>query len=140
MIRPATLSDIPAVMEMGRRFADEAGVTEKVGWDDASVEALLTSMIENDNGILLLGEKSMIGGLVYPHPFNSSCVVFQELFWRSEGLEGRRLLDAAHKQAEALGATHSAMMAIEGMEPERTAKIYRRLGYEPFDRTFIRKL
>ena len=41
MIRPATLKDIPRILEMGRKFADEAGVTARGGWDDESVAEML---------------------------------------------------------------------------------------------------
>lgn len=140
MIRRATYDDIPAVMEMGRRFADDAGVTAKVGWDDESVRNLLIALIDLENGILLVGEKGMIGGAIYPHPFNSNTVVFQELFWRSEGREGLRLYAEAEKWAREAGATHTAMSATEGMNPDGPCRIYERLGFSPFDRTFIKEL
>ena len=66
MIRPATVSDIPQIMALGKEFADEAGVTARVGWDDAHVEALLQNMIESDEGILLVSEDGMIGRLDTP--------------------------------------------------------------------------
>jgi hypothetical protein len=140
LIRPACFADIPKLLEMGKRFADEAGVTARVGWDEASVVALLGNLIESPAGILLIGEQSMFGGLVYPHPFNAKCVIFQEMFWRSEGREGLRAYYAALEQAKALGATHCAMMATEGSNPERVSALYSRMGFSPFDRTFIKEL
>lgn len=140
MIREAAESDIPAIMEMGRRFADDAGVTAQVGWDDASVEATLHHLIDSDDGILLIGEKGMIGGLIYPHPYNHAVRVFQEFFWRSEGHEGLRLYKAAINQAKALGASVGVMIATDEMEPETTGRLYERLGYQPAERHYMRKL
>ncbi len=138
MIREAVEADIPAIMEMGRRFADDAGVTDAVGWDDASVEGLLVAMIEGEH-ILLVGDRGMIGGLVFPHPF-SGRKVFQELFWRNEGppLQGARLLDAAERLAKARGCERSMMIEIETFPG--AARIYQRRGYRPAERNYIKEL
>ncbi len=138
MIREAAAADIPAIMAMGKRFADEAGVTQAVGWDDASVEAMLGAMIEGEH-ILLVGDRGMIGGLVFGHPF-SGVKVFQELFWRNEGppTQGVRLLDAAEKLARERGCERSMMIEIATMPGAE--RIYRRRGYEPAERNFIKEL
>jgi GNAT superfamily N-acetyltransferase len=138
MIRPATLGDIPALLEMGKAFADEAGVTARVGWDDDSVAEMLEGLILSDDGIVLVSERGMIGGVVYPHPFNASVRVFVEMFWRSEDGQGLALLKAAEAQAEARGATKSVMVAMDGME--RTQRLYGRLGYAPCEMQFIKDI
>lgn len=127
MIRPATLEDIPALIEMGRKFADEAGVTARIGWDDASVLEMLEVLIDGPAGIVMVSERGMIGGYVAAHPFNRNVRMFVELFWRAEDGRGLALLKAAEAQAEALGATKSVMVAMDGME--RTSRLYGRLGY-----------
>jgi GNAT superfamily N-acetyltransferase len=138
MIRPATVDDIPALLELGERFAGESGMSAAIGFDPESVERMLRQLIES--GILLVCPGGMIGGLVYGHPFNNACVVFQEMFWRAEQGHGLDLLNAAHEHARSLGATHSAMMLAEGMDPERAERLYRRLGYRALDRSFIKEL
>lgn len=122
---------------MGREFAEEAGVTARVGWDDAQAEALLGHLIENENGVLLCSETGMIGGVVFPHPF-SGLSVFQEMFWRSHGRDGLRLLRAAEARAKELGAARSVMIGMDTM-PD-TGRLYERLGYAPAERTFIKEL
>lgn len=135
MIRPCTEADIPFVMELGRKFADEAGVTDTVGWDDGAVEGLLRTLIADH--VLLRGDRSIIGGIVFPHPF-SGRKVFQELFWRSEGFEGMKLLAAAEKVAAAMGATHSLMLDIATMGD--LSGLYARRGYRLAERTFIKEI
>lgn len=130
MIRPAEVSDIPAILRMGKDFADEAGVTAQVGWEDESVEALFNHLIQSPDGVLLVGDRGMIGGLVITHAFNSKARVFQELFWRSEGFEGVSLLKAAEEAARARGANRSLMFSTQNMRPEQTGRLYERLGYE----------
>lgn len=135
MIRACTEADIPFVMELGKRFADDAGVTDQVGWDDASVEGLLRVMIADH--VLLRGERSIIGGLVFPHPF-SGRKVFQELFWRSEGHEGVKLLAEAERVAKDMGAERSLMLTVATMPGAE--RIYERRGYVPAERTYIKGL
>jgi GNAT superfamily N-acetyltransferase len=138
MIRRATLKDSPALLEMGRKFADETGVAERIGWDAESVADLLAMLIESETGIVLISEQGMIGGYVAPHHFNRNVRMFVELFWRAEDGQGRALLDAAEAQAEALGAAKSIMVAMDGME--RTARLYGRLGYVPCETYFMKEL
>lgn len=137
MIREATHDDIPAIMEMGKRFADDAGVTKEVGWDDESVQALLTHLIDDEDGVLLIGERGMIGGLVFDHHFNRHVRVFQELFWRSEGIEGVKLLKRAEAMAKERGASRSIMISTANWN---TGPLYERLGYVPGERIFGKDL
>lgn len=137
MIRECTESDLAFVMDLGKRFADEAGVTDQVGWDDASVEHLLRLMIAEH--VLLRGERSIIGGLVFAHPFNVHRKIFQELFWRSEGGgEGVRLLQAAEDKARAMGAERSLMLFLDAMPGAE--RIYERRGYRRAETSYIKEL
>lgn len=138
MIRPATPADIPFVMEMGRKFADEAGVTARIGWDDESVHDMLETLIAEDDGILLVSERGMIGGFVSEHPFNRNTRLFSELFWRAEDGNGLALLAEAERLAAERGATRSLMVAMDGMD--RTRRLYARLGYAPCEAQFIKEL
>ena len=138
MIRHATVDDIPWLLVMGRAFAEDAGVVSRVGWDDASVTDTLETLIEDENGILLVSERGMIGGLLSPHPFNHAVMVFAELFWRAEDGQGRALLNEAEYIARERGANVSAMIAMDGMD--RTKRLYGRLGYEFCEAQFMKRL
>jgi hypothetical protein len=138
VIRPATLGDIPALLEMGRKFADDAGVTARVGWDAQSVVEMLEGLIEGEDGIVLVSDKGMIGGLVYPHPFNRDVLVFAELFWRAEDGNGLALLAEAERLAAERGATKSVMIAMDDMD--RTRRLYARLGYAPCESQFMKEI
>ncbi len=136
MIRPATIDDFPMMLEMGRAFAEEAGVIARVGWDDASVIDTLETLM--DSGILLVSERGMIGGVIFPHPFNRDCVVFSEIFWRAEDGQGRALLAEAERLAIERGANVSTMGAMDGME--RTQRLYGMLGYKYGEAQFMKVL
>lgn len=137
MIREATFDDIPAIMALGREFADEAGVTARVGWDDACVWDLLAGLIESPDGILLVSENGMIGGVVYPHPF-SGLRVFVEMFWRAKDGNGLALLSAAEEAARQRGAAQMVMIAMDDMA--RTRRLYSRIGYAPVEVQFMKEL
>ena len=138
MIRPATLKDIPALLEMGREFADEAGVTERTGWNNEDVSDLMAALIDSPDGIVLVSERGMIGGYVAGHPFNQSTRMFVELFWRAKDGRGLALLEAAENAAKARGATKSIMVAMQGMA--RTERLYGRLNYRPVEAQFMKEL
>jgi hypothetical protein len=138
MIRAATFDDIPALLDMGKRFADDAGVTARIGWDDDSVADMLEALIESEDGIVLVSGKGMIGGFVSAHPFNRAVRMFTELFWRAEDGNGLALLAEAERIAAERGATRSAMVAMDGMD--RTRKLYARLGYAPCEAQFMKEL
>lgn len=137
MIREATVSDIPALLAMGEKFAEKARLTDHVGYDPASMEATFRAMIERDEFCLFVGECGALGGMVAPHPFNHAQPIADELFWWSEGREGLRLLEAYEEWATARGAV-VRMTALEAVNPERMKRFYERRGYVPLERAYVR--
>lgn len=137
MIREATLGDIPALREMGKRFADRARLAEHVGYDDEHMANTFRVMIEGDDHAIFVGQRGAIGVMSGPHPFNYAHRIAQELFWWSEGREGLRLLAALEEWAAA--KCHSLrMITLETVEPERTGRLYARRGYVPLEHGYIR--
>lgn len=137
MIRHATLADIPTILVMGKAFADEAGVTDLVGWDDESVTGLLTSLIEHDDGLMIVGGQSILGGVAYAHPFNNATKIFQEMFWRSHGREGIKALRMAEEWMQDRGVSRSFMLGLDTMP--NLDRFYQRLGYRAAERTFVKE-
>ena len=123
---------------MGERMAAKAALA--VGYDRASVAVTLSQLIDSPDGILLVSDSGMIGGLCYPHPFNHAVKIGQEFFWYSEGKDGPELLAAAEAKARQLGASHWTMLAQETMRPEAVGRYYSRQGYAPLERSYIKGL
>lgn len=135
MIRLATLDDIPQLSAMGQRFADRAGLVDHVGYDPADMAETFRLMIEGH--VIFMGEAGALGAMSGPHPFNYRHIIAQELFWWSEGREGLRLLTAFEDWAR--GRCHSIrMITLEAVEPDRTARIYERRGYQALERGFVK--
>lgn len=145
MIRAALETDIPALLEMGERFAVAADLHSKTGYDAESTERLFRQLIWSDGGILLVldadGPQGAAGGLVYPCVFNNAHLTGQELFWwvnpewRGNGLA----LFHALEEAARVKGVQSWTMASIGIEDERLDRLYRRAGYHPSDRNYIKK-
>jgi hypothetical protein len=139
VIREATASDIPRLLEMGAKFSDKARLIESVGYDAESMAKSFAFMVEDENCAVFIGESGAIGGQKAPHPFNHEHWIAQELFWWSEGREGLRLLTAFELWASAYCHT-LRMICLEAVEPERMARLYLKRGYEPLEHGYIKRL
>lgn len=136
MIRPATVSDIPRLLEMGARFSERAKLADHVGYNPADMEAAFRALIENGHP-LFIGEAGAIGATCTAHPFNSAHIAAQELFWWSEGRDGLALLNALERHCNE--HCHSLrMITLEAVEPERTGRLYERRGYVPVEHSYMK--
>lgn len=86
-----------------------------------------------------------VGALPCPLYGNLSVMIASELFWwvemehRDSGI-GKLMLSGIERAAKARGIHTFSMMALESVEPEKAAAIYQRLGYEPTERAFSKRL
>lgn len=136
MIRAATLGDIPALLEMGRKFAERADLAAHVGFDPHSMVQTFEAMIAGGHPVFV-SDSGAIGATQTAHPFNAEHIAAQELFWWCEGGGGLALLDRLieHCAAECDSLT---MITLEAIDPDRVAKIYARKGFVPLERSFVK--
>lgn len=85
-IRDATVDDIPALLDMSRRFFEVSGYRSLTRYDPPSMERTVRCLLSDENGILLVAEPDhgivgMAGGMIYPLYFSRSHITGQELFW-----------------------------------------------------------
>lgn len=136
MIRAAIEADIPALLEMGARFAEKAKLADHVGYEPADMRETFEALIRGGHPVFI-GESGAIGATSTPHPFNKAHIGAQELFWWSEGREGLRLLDALEGWCDE--NCHSLrMITLEAVEPERTGRLYKRRGYAPLEHSYLK--
>ena len=136
MIRPAELSDIPRLLEMGQRFSETAKLIEHVGYVADDMRETFAVLIEGGHPVFI-GENGAIGASSTQHPFNRRHIAAQELFWWSEGREGLSLLDALEGWCEA--NCHSLrMITLHAVRPEATGRLYERRGYVPLEHSYIK--
>lgn len=136
-VRAATPADLPRLVDMGARF-HAASPLSAIPFQPADFEAACYSLMRT--GILLVSERGMIGGPVFPAFFNSRHRMAQELFWWAEDGQGDALRAAFEIRAAECGARLAAMSALEGLRIEAVGRRLRRRGYEPVERLYVKEL
>jgi len=149
MIRPAGHADIPAILTMGRRFFDAAGWPEVTTWDEASVRATLSGLIDGKvpGGLIVANEGGraigMVGFMAFPFYFNFAVTVAQEVFWWVEPDQrfgvGAQLLDAFETAGRQRGASVFIVSAVARLRSATLERFYQRRGYAPAENTFIKR-
>ena len=148
-IREATEADIPAIVEMGRRFFETSGYGEFMAFDPDSVVATARRLMASESGTVIVAVNDrpvgMVAGLIYPYFMNYGHVTGQEMFWwvepehRAAGT-GKDLLRALEAWARDAGAHSFIMGSLEALRPLTVAALYRRLGYKPIEHLYLRRL
>lgn len=144
MIRPAEHSDVGALADLGAAFHAEIGSFTAFDRDSfiRSCEAWL------DTAIFLVADAGevvgMICGFVAPVYFNQESIIAHELFWwvapdHRNGV-GQQLLDGFADEARARGATHEIQTTAESARIETLNSMYRRKGFRPIERAYVREL
>lgn len=147
-LREATYLDLDELLRMGRAFHAVTGVADIVPLDEASLERTFVQLIDNPFGCLIVCDAhhslcGAVGALVHPHYMNSKHLTGQELFWWVEpdwrnGM-GPMLFDALEHWVRGVGASTFTMITLEALEPERVAAMYKRRGYRPAERSYIKE-
>lgn len=146
MIREATKSDVGQILDLGECFFDKAGWPRVATWDDRSVVNTLQKL--SQNGVLLVAEEGgrvvgIAGAPIGPAYFNDAIRISQELFWyvdpetRGVGLPLMKALEAGCVRK---GAHVHLQGAVSGLRDEALDRFYRRQGYAPAERYFIKRV
>lgn len=144
-VREASLKDRTDLLLLAKQFVKEA--PEFYSWNPSKVEADLDGIMANPNyGILLLIHDEIPVGMlaftVSELPFTGK-VVGYELAWflEKQHRKGRTALLLVKRYEEILkeaGVEIAALSSIAGLRSLET--LYKRLGYEKMETTFIRSL
>lgn len=134
MIRKAGIEDIPALLEIGRKFCAAA----KLSYDSNHLASSLVAIISNDECAIFMFDdgSGAIGGISYQNFFSGEKIA-QELFWWAD-TNGIQLLVRFEKWAADLGACKVIMLCLEALSPQRVAKLYQRAGYTPLEYSFVK--
>jgi hypothetical protein len=141
MIRLATTEDMPAILEMAKRF-HASSPWAFMPIDEAHLTAHMTQFIDGDNSAVFVLD-DMTGGIgLFVSPvYFSDTKVAQETFWYCESPgNGGALLDVAERWAKNMGAAQMSMICLEGKNTDIVGKIYERRGYRPTEHTYMKAL
>lgn len=140
MVRPARTEDIPMLLPMALAFLD---ALDEHG-DTATITGTLENMINADQAVVIVGDHSMLGGIVVPHFFDATRSMATELFWwvepqaRGAG-EGAALLKSFESWARASGASRVVMVSMASLS-ETVGKMYEAHGYTSFESSYLKEL
>jgi GNAT superfamily N-acetyltransferase len=142
-IRPATLSDIQALLVMGQRFGVTSGYSRWVPHNPTQLRALAERLITEATGVLLVVERAgalvgMIGVVLFPHHLSGALTAGELFFWVSPEHRGVgvRLL----RHAEAWARDHGATMMQMVAPTEDVERLYAHLGYERLEVAYVKEL
>jgi hypothetical protein len=125
VIRRATAEDIPAIVAMGKRFHGRAGLPGE--YDTVATGHFIEILCQR--GVVLIGDRAMIGGMMVPSYCAPAWWQAVELFWWSESRDGIRLLDAFEAWARENGADEVRMSSIERFRGDRIGRLLAKRGY-----------
>lgn len=136
MIRSATPDDIPAIVEMGRRFYCKAGLPGE--YSDQAMAHFVDGLIRH--GVVLIGARSMLGGVIAPVYCAPDWWQAVEMFWWSEDRRGIDLLAAFEAWARERGANEVRMSSVQASRGEAVGRVLARLGYETAETSYSKRV
>lgn len=138
VIRKADTDDIPSLIRLGREMHEEAPTFNMLDFDDQKVVALFNSAPMVDGGACFIAEDNgeaigMFCGIVVPHYFGHMLMANDLCLFVSKpkrgGTAAYRLVKTFENWAIAKGAVSLRFGISTNIEPERTLKLYEKLGY-----------
>lgn len=137
-IRVATIDDLPRILVLGELLHQESPRWSRLSFNRAKAGHLIASLIMEPHGVVFVAERDGvvvggIAGMATPH-WSSDDIVAQEVsFFMDPGARGNmmavRLICALMAWGEKRGAKWLQAGTSTGLDPERTAGLYERLGF-----------
>lgn len=141
-IRPAMASDIDALVAMGVRFLGSV-YAQKIRANADALRALSVGLLASPDAVIFVTEVhgqvvGMMGLMRYVHPMSGELTASEVMWWVDPEHRGSgvRLFRVGEAWARASGAT-----VIQLIAPSREVEqFYERVGYEPVERTYQRRI
>jgi GNAT superfamily N-acetyltransferase len=141
-VHDASLEDWDEFLRMGYEFYLQSGYQDMGEFNPNLLREVFEKLVEAKT--LIMSDGGMIGWINFP-VFMTGTMIAQELFWwvdedKRKGGTGLKLLKKAEKQAKEQGAQHILMLCLDRLDGEKVAKLYKAMGYESREQTFMRAL
>jgi GNAT superfamily N-acetyltransferase len=147
MIRPASAADVSALVTLGQTFLQTGPYAHLVTPDPVTMAATVRWLLGTPQGTVIVSQtpegvvRGMIGLFAFPHHLSGALTVGEVFFYvapAARGLDGMRLLRAAKRWAQAVGATTLQLVAPEG--EDRVEALYAALDCAPLERAWVMTL
>jgi GNAT superfamily N-acetyltransferase len=144
MIRPATVTDVPRIVEMVGHFIGSTPYGRVLQFMPSAVAELAEMILEH--GIILLAERDgevvgMLGALPMVDPVSRQPMVDELVWWvepaHRSGMTGPRLLRALEEWARQKRLSLCKMVAPVGTN---VGEFYVRSGYTPIETSYLKRL
>lgn len=133
---------------LGAKFHEHTAWAKRIPYSLEGGESWARMM--HDAGLLIVADiggeiVACVGGLKYPFLNNPAWIIGSEILWwvepeyRNGGL-GKQLIDAIERAAKDAGCHLWVMVTLEAVEPEKAGAIYRKLGYELTEHSYMKEL
>jgi GNAT superfamily N-acetyltransferase len=143
VIRPATMEDVPALVAMGRQFAQTEMYRDVLRENPEQMAIVAGNLIGHESGAILVLERDgmlvgMIGILCTVHFLSGELCAGEVFWWVTPGHrgDGVRLLKAAESWAMVRGAKTLQMIA----PTERVGQFYDRMGFTRIEMSYQKEL
>lgn len=141
-VRPATVDDVPWLIEQLRQFAEFFGSNRSLFEDEGYARAVLPTLIEQHPFFLAVQGDERIGfisGMLAPHPWNPRITLLSEAFWwvseaHRGGRAGLMLLDAF--LSVGMAKADWIVFTLEEKSPVNPATLERR-GFHLHERAYL---
>lgn len=140
MIRPATLTDIPALVVLGRLMHDESPRFCVLPYSPDKVRDMLRVLINEPFGFAWVAEDAdggIVGGMIaalMPHWCSEAVVASDLALFVAPSARGTlapvRLLNTYRSWAKAQGAVMCQFGVTTGVQTEATAALVERIGFK----------
>ena len=150
MIRPAVISDLARLQDMGARFFAASGLDQWFHYKPRCFSQVCANFMASDKAVILVGEGqmgavAMAAALAYPCWFDAEHLTAREMFWwvappHRGGPMGAELRERLEDWARRKGCLTMEAGALEALRPEALARLYKRQGYGPQERIFCKRL
>ncbi len=144
-LRPAVHTDIESMIELGRRMHAESPRFSQLRYDADKVFVLLSNAIRDDRYFIYVAEHDgvLLGGLaaiMAPHWFSPDQIAQDIAVFVDPDKRGTialaRLIKEYRGWAKGRGAVQTCLGISTGVMVERTADLYRALGFKQYGLLF----
>lgn len=146
-LKIATEADLSYLLDFARKFHDNSPYRE-FSFNPEKVSTLILHMINNPIGLILILEKDGIpvgclAAVVEDFLFGNDRTAMEIMFWVEPGHRGMgswELPRAYQFWANKLGCKIVTMSSLEGGNTVALDRIYRGMGFAPYEHTYMKVL
>lgn len=147
MIRPATLADLPRIIELGAMLHATSSYS-RLAFVPEKAAAFLTALIEKD-GVVFVAEIDgvVVGGMaggVVDQWFSNDLIAYDFSIFvepkRRNGLIAMKLMLAFEEWARIKGAKQVHMGIGTDINVEGTSRLYKHMGFRHFGPLFVKDI